>query len=623
VCEQEEELRQAVAMYRDSLADVAAALAAAPDDVALLEVRTELEAALEASQDALTGMQAHHSAATGPAPPASPERAPAAAGPAPAPAPPHAPRGAAGLGGNNARIHPRSVYAAAEPDFAALAREHPSLRPHLLHPRGGGGRPSLDFGSAPACRELTRVLLRHDFGVEWWVPEGQLVPPLTNRANYIHWLQDLLALSSPPDGGGGAAPAGAAGGRRVDAAAGRDRDDGGGGGSGGRQLEESSASGGGGVLGLDIGCGANLIYPLLGAALCGWRFVGVDVTEEALQWAGRNRDSNPRLAPLLEVRRGAMQPAQRAFLAAAAAAGGGAGPGAAAAAASAPPADEEPGGGAEGGGIISGALLPGERFHFCMCNPPFFGSMAEAGRNPATAYGGTPAEMVFPGGEAAFVGGMVADSAALRGRVHWYTTMVGKKATLKAARAALYRAGVAVVRTTEFSQGKTSRWGLAWSYAAHPSTANKPLPRFPAARAAAPAGEAAAPPRPRKVGATMSVQVAAPAAAGGDILAAVHVALVNEGLECSVDAAAFTLRAHAGGGAGSGGEAPAAKRAKHAGAAGAAPSWSCDLRLFMLHPGAFMLTGSLGKGAPAAAIERYSEVMGAVQAALAHRWKAT
>ena len=37
----------------------------------------------------------------------------------------------------------------------------------------------------------------------WWVPEGHLVPPVTNRANYIHWLEDLLALSSPP----GARPA--------------------------------------------------------------------------------------------------------------------------------------------------------------------------------------------------------------------------------------------------------------------------------------------------------------------------------------------------------------------------------------------------------------------------------
>lgn len=51
------------------------------------------------------------------------------------------------------------------------------------------------FGS----RQLTCTLLEADYGVRgWWVPDGQLVPPVTNRANYIHWLEDLLALSSPP-----------------------------------------------------------------------------------------------------------------------------------------------------------------------------------------------------------------------------------------------------------------------------------------------------------------------------------------------------------------------------------------------------------------------------------------
>ena len=56
---------------------------------------------------------------------------------------------------------------------------------------------------------------------------------------------------------------------------------------------------------LDIGCGANLIYPLLGAAMHGWAFVGADVTDAAIEWAERNRAANPHLAPLLEVRRSA------------------------------------------------------------------------------------------------------------------------------------------------------------------------------------------------------------------------------------------------------------------------------------------------------------------------------
>ena len=55
--------------------------------------------------------------------------------------------------------------------------------------------------------------------------------------------------------------------------------------------------------GVDVGCGANLIYPLLGAAIYRWQFVATDITDVAIQWAQRNADSNPQLAPLIEVRR--------------------------------------------------------------------------------------------------------------------------------------------------------------------------------------------------------------------------------------------------------------------------------------------------------------------------------
>ena len=66
---------------------------------------------------------------------------------------------------------------------------------------------------------------------------------------------------------------------------------------------------------------------------------------------------------------------------------------------------------------------------------------------------GTDAEMVFPGGEAAFVRQMVLDSATLRGAVHWYTSMVGKKATLSAVKQLAWQQGATAVRTTELSQG--------------------------------------------------------------------------------------------------------------------------------------------------------------------------
>ena len=58
---------------------------------------------------------------------------------------------------------------------------------------------SLDFANPDAVRQLTRALLKEDFGVaDWWIPDGQLIPPVPNRLNYIHWIEDLLRLSSPP-----------------------------------------------------------------------------------------------------------------------------------------------------------------------------------------------------------------------------------------------------------------------------------------------------------------------------------------------------------------------------------------------------------------------------------------
>ena len=68
--------------------------------------------------------------------------------------------------------------------------------------------------------------------------------------------------------------------------------------------------------------------------------------------------------------------------------------------------------------------------------------------------------MVYPGGEAAFVRQMVLDSAALRGTVHWYTSMVGKKATLAAIKQLAWQRGATAVRTTELSQGAARAFKL-------------------------------------------------------------------------------------------------------------------------------------------------------------------
>lgn len=64
--------------------------------------------------------------------------------------------------------------------------------------------------------------------------------------------------------------------------------------------------------------------------------------------------------------------------------------------------------------VLHGVVKDGEKFDFCMCNPPFFETLEAAGLNPKTSCGGTPEEMVCPGGERAFISRIIEDSVLLQ-----------------------------------------------------------------------------------------------------------------------------------------------------------------------------------------------------------------
>ncbi|AQK60691.1 methyltransferase [Zea mays] len=313
-------------------------------------------------------------------------------------------------GSETPSMHPRNRYAAAAPDFAALAELYPSFRPFVSV--SGSGRASVDFTDFSSTRELTRVLLLHDHGVNWWIPDGQLCPTVPNRSNYIHWIEDLLSSDLIPP------------------------------------ISSSSER----VKGFDIGTGANCIYPLLGASLLGWTFVGSDVTNVALEWAKKNVESNPHLAELIEIRNANAAPSESETVVREAASEK-----------ILEPAEDvampKP-------HILVGVVKESESFDFCMCNPPFFESTEEAGLNPKTSCGGTAEEMVCPGGELAFITQIIEDSVSLKNSFRWFTSMIGRKANLKLLISKVREAGASVVKTTEFVQGHTARWGLAWSFIA-------------------------------------------------------------------------------------------------------------------------------------------------------------
>ncbi|GLU02758.1 hypothetical protein SLE2022_199960 [Rubroshorea leprosula] len=328
-------------------------------------------------------------------------------------------------------IHPKNKYSENPPDFALLASLYPSFEPFVFYSRDG--RPRIDWTDFNATRELTRVLLLHDHGLNWWIPDGQLCPTVPNRSNYIHWIEDLLASDIIPKPHG----------------------------------DNYN------VRGFDIGTGANCIYPLLGASLLGWSFVASDMTDVALEWAERNVKSNPHISNLIEIRKvrhcEESLPIQESSndenisneSKVDVREGGNETKASPSSSFDVPAAADKS---YRGPPILLDMVQDGETFDFCMCNPPFFENIEEAGLNPKTSCGGTPGEMVCPGGEKAFIARIIEDSIALKHTFRWYSSMVGRKVNLKFLISKLREVGATIVKTTEFVQGQTCRWGLAWSF---------------------------------------------------------------------------------------------------------------------------------------------------------------
>lgn len=104
---------------------------------------------------------------------------------------------------------------------------------------------------------------------------------------------------------------------------------------------------------------------------------------------------------------------------------------------------------------------------FTMCNPPFFEDVEEASqghRNTVIS----DSEAATSGGEVEFVGRLIADSLFFGDKIALYSSLLGKKASLKPLQALLMKHKCPIVHTTRLEQGKTHRWVLAWSFRTPP-----------------------------------------------------------------------------------------------------------------------------------------------------------
>ena len=161
-------------------------------------------------------------------------------------------------------LHPRNPHRAPY-DFPLLSQSSPELAA-FVQPNPYGNL-SIDFANPAAVKALNRALLRHFYGIQHWdIPKGYLCPPIPGRADYVHYLADLLAESN-----GGVLPPG----------------------------EDIQV--------LDVGVGASCIYPIIGRREYGWHFVGSDIDGVAVRAAQQIEAANPALAGAIECR---LQPAR-------------------------------------------------------------------------------------------------------------------------------------------------------------------------------------------------------------------------------------------------------------------------------------------------------------------------
>jgi len=260
------------------------------------------------------------------------------------------------------------------------------------------GDDSVDFSSPIAVKLLNKALLAHYYGILYWeFPDENLVPPIPGRADYIHYMADLLKESNF-----------------------------------GRMPEGNQ------IMCIDIGTGANCIYPIIGVTEYDWNFIATDVNSNSLASAQNIVDSNLSLKDKIICR---LQNNTNAF--------------------------------------FNGILQPGEKADITICNPPFHSSAEEAQKGtkrkvqnlsgkrvktPELNFAGISNELIYDGGEHRFIHKMIADSKRFSKDCYWFSTLVSKQSNLKGIYLALDDFKATAVKTIEMGTGNKSTRIVAWTF---------------------------------------------------------------------------------------------------------------------------------------------------------------
>jgi len=293
------------------------------------------------------------------------------------------------------KLHPRNKHRERY-DFKQLIKSCAELAPFVK--LNIYNDESIDFANPEAVKMLNKALLKHYYNIDHWnIPENYLCPPIPGRADYIHYMADLVCGSNF-----GKMPTG----------------------------EKIKC--------LDIGIGANCVYPIIGIKEYGWSFVGSDIDTIAVESANKIIESNSFLKNKIEIR---LQNNPK--------------------------------------DIFYGIIQEGEFFDLTICNPPFHKSAEEANQGalrklnnlndekitkPLLNFRGKNNELWCKGGELKFVKNMIYQSKQFATSCFWFSTLISKQSHLSSIYEVLKKVEATEVKTIPMGQGNKSSRIVVWTF---------------------------------------------------------------------------------------------------------------------------------------------------------------
>jgi len=251
------------------------------------------------------------------------------------------------------------------------------------------GTKTIDFANPKAVKALNTALLFKHYNIQFWdFPEDNLCPPIPGRVDYIHHLADLLKTSNIT--------------KNINI--------------------------------IDVGVGANCIYPILGNAVYNWQFLATDIDKKSIDRAEKIVKKND-LSESIQFKQ------QK-----------------------------------DAAQIFQGILNENDQFSATMCNPPFYRSQEEAMQanarkleglgNDAKArnFSGKQQELWYKGGEKAFIHTYLYESSMFKTQCFWYTTLVSKKENVQSMYDSLNKLGATEIKTIPMHQGNKVTRVVAWTF---------------------------------------------------------------------------------------------------------------------------------------------------------------